>query len=192
MIEASRTFQPGDALLIVDVQNSFCPGGELPIENGDQVVPVLNRLTRAAKEAGVRIYLSRDIHPELHPSFAPQGGEWPPHCMEGTEGAAFHPDLHVPEGSTIVTKGMRFDQDQYSAFDQTGLEALMKRDGIRRIFVGGLALDVCVRATALDAAKHGFETHVVLDACRAVTPEGGLEAVEAMKRAGVVIEERVL
>src|SRR5688572_20175295 len=143
--------RPGDALLVVDVQNDFCPGGALPIPDGDRVVGVLNRWIEAAVNGNVPIYASRDWHPSGHPSFASEGGAWPPHCLQDTEGAAFHPDLKLPAGTVKVAKGTRFDQDQYSAFDQTGLDARLRRDGIRRIWAGGLAQDVCVCASVLDA-----------------------------------------
>ncbi len=116
-----ETLRQGDALLIVDVQNDFCPGGALPIAKGDEVVPVLNRWIAAARAQGVPVYASRDWHPVGHPSFKEQGGQWPPHCQQDSEGARFHPDLELPADAVTVTKGVRFDQDQYSAFDQTGL-----------------------------------------------------------------------
>lgn len=189
MTNPEIVLEKGDALLIVDVQNCFCPGGELPIEDGDGVVPELNRWLRTAEALKLPVYLSRDFHPGRHPSFASQGGDWPQHCIQGTDGAEFHPNLHIPDNRTIVTKGTRFDQDQHSAFDQTGLAMQLRRDWVKRIFVGGLALDVCVLATVLDGVDHGFETHVILPGCRPVTVEGGIRAVEEMKRAGAIMEE---
>jgi len=114
-------YASSDALLVVDVQIDFCPGGALPIEHGDEVVGVLNEWIEAAGRAGAPIYLSRDWHPKVHLSFREQGGEWPPHCIQDSEGARFHPDLLVPEDGVVVTKVTRFDQDQYSSVDQTGL-----------------------------------------------------------------------
>ena len=127
MTELSFAFQPGDALLIIDVQNDFCPGGALPIPEGDQVVPVLNAWIDAASQAGIPVYLSRDWHPKHHPSFTEEGGLWPVHCLQDTPGAAFHPGLRVPPEAVIVTKGTRFDQDQNSAFDQTGLAVHLRK-----------------------------------------------------------------
>lgn len=178
----------GDALLIVDVQNCFCPGGELPIAGGDEIIPELNRWLSIAEEMRLSVYLSRDSHPGRHPSFASQGGKWPQHCIQGTPGADFHANLHIPDNATIVTKGTRFDQDQYSAFDQTGLAEQMRKDWVNRVFIGGLALDVCVKATALDAIAYGFETHVILDGCRSVTEEGGSQAINEMRNAGITME----
>jgi len=187
MFEPMDSLQEGDGLLLVDVQNDFCPGGALPIEDGDTVVPVLNRWIEAAQAKGIPIYASRDWHPVQHMSFDGHGGQWPPHCIQDTDGAAFHPELRLPDTVVKITKGVRFDQDQNSAFDQTGLEKQLTRDKVKRLWIGGLALDVCVLATVLDAGKLGFEVHVILEATRPVTPEGGQEAVRTMCEAGAEI-----
>jgi len=180
-------FAKGDALLVVDVQNDFCPGGALAIDNGDAVVSVLNRLIASACEKHVPVLASRDWHPYVHVSFEPAGGPWPVHCVQDTEGAAFRRDLELPDDVIVVTKGTRFDQDQYSAFDQTGLgDDFLHKRGIKRVWVGGLAEDVCVQATVLDARKAGFEAIVVGEATRAVTEEGGQKARAVMKEAGAV------
>ena len=179
--------EQGDALLIVDVQIDFCPGGALPIEQGDAVIPVLNRWIDAAVAANIPIFASRDWHPAHHLSFAESGGQWPVHCLQDDRGAQFHPDLKLPPSAIVVTKGTRVDRDQYSAFDETGLAAELKKRGVTRVWVGGLALDVCVRATALDARRYGFETILIADAARPVTPTGGQHALDEMRAAGVVI-----
>jgi nicotinamidase/pyrazinamidase len=189
MIDPMETLQQRDGLLVVDVQKDFCPGGALPIEEGDKIIPVMNRWIEAADKKGLPIYASRDWHPVRHISFSEHGGKWPPHCIQDTNGARFHPDLKLPEGVIKVTKGVRFDQDQNSAFDQTGLAEQMKRDGVKRLWVGGLAQDVCVLATVLEALASGFEVSLLLDATRPVTPEGGKEALERMKKAGARIME---
>ena len=178
---------PYDAILIVDVQVDFCPGGALPIPDGDAVVPVVNHWIEAAERAGSPIYLSRDWHPDGHPSFRANGGEWPVHCVQDSPGAALHPGVRRPAAARIVTKGTRFDRDQYSAFDETGLGAALRKDGVTRVFVAGLAADVCVRASVLDAIAQGFETHLVLAGTRPVTPEGGRAALDEMRRAGARI-----
>jgi nicotinamidase/pyrazinamidase len=180
--------QPGDALIVVDVQRDFCPGGALPIEEGDAVVPVLNRWIERARRLGIPIFASRDWHPKGHLSFKPQGGEWPIHCVQDTAGAGFHPDLALPPDAKIVTKGDRTDRDQYSAFDSTGLADELRHLGVKRVFVGGLAEDVCVKATALDAVKFGVRTHLIAGATRPVTKDGGKAAVKTMRKAGVVID----
>jgi len=182
-------FQAGDLLLVVDVQKDFCPGGALPIEGGDEVVPVVNAWIAAAREAGAPVYLSRDWHPQHHLSFEESGGPWPAHCLQDSEGADFHPGLDVPLNAVVVTKGTRFDQDQNSAFDQTGLADWLQREKVKRIFVAGLAEDVCVLATVLDGRRAGFEVTLIEKGTRPVTPEGGREAVEKMRRAGARILE---
>lgn len=189
MTEKVPKFETGDLLLVVDVQKDFCPGGALPIEGGDAVVPVINFWMRAAQEDGVPVYLSRDWHPKHHISFEENGGQWPPHCIQDTDGARFHHGLEVPHDAEIVTKGTRFDQDQNSVFDQTGLVDWLHRLKIRRIFVGGLAQDVCVLATVLDGCEAGFEMHLIKSATRPVTPDGGREAMEKMRQAGARILE---
>lgn len=185
----SMHFRSSDALVLVDVQNDFCPGGALPIEGGNEVVAELNRWIEAAMAAGIPVFASRDWHPEGHLSFVAQGGPWPPHCLQDSEGAAFHPDLRLPEGAVKVTKGVRFEQDQNSAFDQTGLAAELRRRSISRIWVGGLAQDVCVAATALDGRREGFEVMLIIDGTRPVTAEGGRESLEKMEAAGVRVVE---
>jgi len=179
--------QAGDALIVVDVQKDFCPEGGLPLEGCDEVVAVLNRWIENAVEKGVPIYASRDWHPLGHISSKEQGGPWPPHCIQDSDGARFHPALKLPDSVIKVTKGVRFDQDQNSAFDQTGLAISLRRRGIKRLWVGGLAEDVCVLATALDGRREGFEVIVIKNATRPVTPEGGRKAREEMRAAGVRI-----
>lgn len=178
----------GDALIVVDVQKDFCPGGALPIKDGDKIVPILNRWIEAAMAKGVPVYISRDWHPINHLSFKQRGGPWPPHCIQDSDGALFHPDLRVPESAIKVTKGVRFDQDQNSVFDQTGLAEQLRYDGVRRLFVGGLAEDVCVLATVLDGCQEGFEVVLISDATRPVTIQGGEEARRRMQAAGARLE----
>jgi nicotinamidase/pyrazinamidase len=177
--------KPGDALLIIDVQKDFCPGGALPVEGGDAIVPVINHWIEAAVAKGVPVYASRDWHPVDHISFKDQGGPWPPHCIQDSDGATFHPDLAFPDSAVIVTKGVRFDQDQNSAFDQTGLAGQLRKTGIRRLWVAGLAEDVCVLASVLDARSEGFEVMLLQQATRPITAEGGADARRQMQDAGV-------
>jgi len=175
---------PQDALIVVDVQNDFCPGGKLPIEAGAEVVPVLNAWIERARDAGAAVAASRDRHPPGHASFEDRGGDWPEHCVAGTQGAELHPDLRLPDLVEMVHKGQNPDFDQYSAFDRTGLAERLRARGVRRVVVGGLALDVCVRATVLDAIRAGFEAHLLTDATRSTSPEAGREALDEMRRAG--------
>jgi nicotinamidase/pyrazinamidase len=178
-------FQAGDALVIVDVQNDFCPGGALPIERGNDVVPILNRWIAAALVKQVPIYASRDWHPVDHVSFHQHGGQWPTHCIQDSEGASFHPELQLPESVIKITKGVRSDQDQNSIFDAIGLTDQLRGEGIKRLWVGGLAEDVCVLATVLDARGNDFDVVLIQDATRPVSADGGERARGQMREAGV-------
>lgn len=177
-----------DALIVVDVQRDFCPGGALPVPEGDRVVAVLNRWIEAAERAGAAIYASRDFHPPGHLSFRENGGRWPPHCIQNTEGAEFHPGLRLPASTQVVIKGARFDKDQYSAFDETGLAEDLRRRGVQRIWIGGLAQDVCVRATVLDGLAEGFDTHLIREGTRPVDPDAEPAVVAELKDAGATVE----
>jgi nicotinamidase/pyrazinamidase len=181
---------PSDAVIAVDVQNDFCPGGALAVPAGDEVVPVLNRWIDRSEAAGATVVVSRDWHPADHCSFEARGGPWPVHCVRDTPGAGLHRSLHVPDTAVRVDKGTDVEQECYSGFAGTGLGERLRRLGVRRVFVGGLALDYCVKATVLDALAEGFETHVLLPASRAVNFEPGDDerALEAMTRAGAIID----
>ncbi len=157
-----------DALVIVDVQRDFCHGGALPVPEGDHVVAILNKYIMKFSEAGALIVATRDWHPPNHMSFRECGGVWPPHCIQRTEGAEFHPNLRIPEEAKVVSKATEPNEEAYSAFDGTSLETELKIIGIRRVFVGGLATDYCVKSTVLDAQKLGFETILLVDAIRGV------------------------
>jgi len=183
-----------DALVIVDVQNDFCPGGTLPVANCEPVIPTLNRWIDAAERGGAKIVASRDWHPPEHCSFHQQGGEWPPHCIQGSEGAQFHPALRLPADALIVSKGPELERDSYSVFeeavDREGHDVVkqLKQEGIRRLWIGGLALDVCVRATTLDAVEAGFEVHLIRDATSPVDERAAPKALDELRAAGVFIE----
>jgi nicotinamidase/pyrazinamidase len=187
MTEPSNRIQTADALVLVDVQRDFCPGGLLPIDKGDQIIAVLNEWIEIAQGKGVSIYASQDWHPRQHISFRDQGGKWPPHCIQDSDGAQFHPDLKLPVEVVKITKGVRFDQDQSSVFDQTGFAEELKRNGVKRLWVGGLALDVCVLASVLDALKYGFVVMVLKEASRPVDVESGKTAIAKMKAEGATI-----
>ncbi|HEU4346032.1 MAG TPA: nicotinamidase [Candidatus Binatia bacterium] len=180
-----------DALILVDVQNDFCPGGALAVKDGDQVVAVLNRYIERFTKAGLPIFATRDWHPERTTHFITGGGPWPPHCIQGSEGARFHPDLKLPHETVIVSAGMGSDEDGYSGFlgrDESGakLADLLRRRGIDRIFVGGLATDYCVKHTVLDGLKQGFKVVLLEDAVRGVNlkPDDSERAIDEMARAG--------
>jgi nicotinamidase/pyrazinamidase len=175
------------------VQNDFCPGGALAVARGDEVVEPLNRLIERFRKAELPVFATRDWHPERTRHFKDYGGLWPAHCVQGTRGAEFHPDLRLGEDVVILSKGMAAEEDAYSAFqavDQNGtsLAELLRRDGVERIFVGGLATDYCVKQTVLDGLKEGFQVVVVDQAVRAVdlNPGDGERAMAEMIRAGAL------
>lgn len=173
------------AMLIVDVQNDFCPGGALAVEKGDEVVEPLNRLAREFLERGDLVIKSRDWHPPQTKHFAAYGGTWPVHCVQHTRGAEFHRDLIEDKHIKVISKGMG-DEDSYSAFDGTNLASLLREHGVEEVWVGGLATDYCVKNTVLDGLKEGFKVKAVTDAMRAVElQEGdGARAIEEMRAAG--------
>ncbi|WP_348719856.1 isochorismatase family protein [uncultured Alcanivorax sp.] len=179
----------GDAVLAVDIQNDFCPGGALAVAGGDQVVPVMNRWLKAAADANLPAIASRDWHTVDHCSFQTQGGPWPTHCIQDTWGAAFHPDLHLPTGTVIVSKGTAFDRDAYSAFDGTGLTDWLRKKGVKRLWVGGLAEDVCVFHSIKDACAAGFQVHLLRNATRPVFPDQEVPTLEALREAGTQLED---
>jgi nicotinamidase/pyrazinamidase len=166
----------GDALLVVDVQNDFLPGGALGIADGDVVVPPINRLLEAWRARGLPVYMSRCWHPPGHCSFRERGGPWPPHCIADSHGAEFSAELSRSPADVVISKATQVDRDAYSALDGTGLDEQLRRRGIRRIFVAGLATDYCVRATGLDARSTGFDVVTLTDAICAVNAEPGDDA----------------
>ncbi len=180
-----------DALLLVDVQNDFCPGGALAVPEGDRVIPVLNQYVAQFQKADLPIFASRDWHPAVTKHFKAYGGPWPPHCIQGTKGADFHPGLKLPKGAVVISKGMDPEKDSYSAFHGyteggTDFEKALKKEEIIRIYIGGLATDYCVKHSVLDALKKGFETFLLEDAVRGVEvhPGDSEKAVKEMVGAG--------
>jgi nicotinamidase/pyrazinamidase len=201
---ASIKIDDASALLVIDVQNCFLPGGSLAVKDGEQVIPVINRIARGF----TNIVMTQDWHTVGHVSFAsshagkkpfeaidlPYGKQvlWPDHCVQGTDGAALSKDLAIPQAELVIRKGFHKDVDSYSAFTEadgkttTGLAAYLKARKLQRLFVAGLATDFCVAWTALDARKAGFETYVVEDACRGIDNQGSLAKAWAdMAKAGV-------
>jgi nicotinamidase/pyrazinamidase len=173
------------ALLIVDVQHDFLPGGALAVPDGDAVLDALE----AAAPTVDLIVASRDAHPVDHCSFAAQGGIWPPHCVEGTHGAELHSDIAALEPDIVVDKATARDRDAYSAFDGTGLADTLRARGVDRLVVGGLATDYCVRASVLDALHEGFAVTVLADGVRGVEVNAGdtERALDEMREAGAVV-----
>jgi nicotinamidase/pyrazinamidase len=178
--------EAADALIVVDVQNDFLPGGSLAVPQGDAVVPVLNDVIAEFEQRGLPIFATRDWHPENHCSFHAQGGPWPPHCVAGTEGAAFSPALSLPASAAIVSKATTADKDAYSGFAGTELDRLLRLAGVNRVFVGGLATDYCVLNTVRDARSCGYDVVLLLDAVRAVelNPGDSDKAIAEMKQLG--------
>ena len=192
----NKDFAPGDrdVLLVVDIQNDFCPGGALAVPRGDEVVPVVNRLAGLYRH----VVLTQDWHPDGHQSFVSShpgrkpydiievayGRQilWPDHCVQGTDGAAFRGDLDIPHAQLIIRKGYRHEVDSYSAFFEndhatpTGLAGYLRERGFDRVFLAGLAFDFCVRYSAEDAHRHGFQVIVIEDACRGIDVDGSIAA----------------
>jgi len=173
------------ALIVVDVQNDFCPGGALAVAHGDQVVAPLNKLIEEFLERGEPVFKTRDWHPDKTKHFAAYGGTWPVHCVQNTKGAEFHLDLLDSPHIRVVSKGLG-DTDCYSGFDETDLALQLHRLGVEEVWVGGLATDYCVKSTVLDALKEGFRVKVLENAMRAVEvkPGDGERAIAEMRAAG--------
>ncbi len=186
MTQDAIALGPHDALVVVDVQNDFLPGGSLAVPHGDEVVEPLNRYAERFVRAGQPVFATRDWHPADHCSFQAQGGPWPPHCVQGTEGAAFAPALRLPPDTTVISKATRPDKDAYSGFEGTDLHDRLERLGIRRLFIGGLATDYCVLNTVKDARRLGYEVFLLTDAIRAVDvrPGDGRRAQDEMLALG--------
>jgi len=177
------------ALIVVDVQNDFCPGGALAVAHGDEVVAPLNNLMKEFLQRGEPVFKSRDWHPEKTRHFAAYGGTWPVHCVQNTKGAEFHPELMDDIHIRVVSKGLG-DEDSYSAFDGTDLALQLRRLGVEEVWVGGLATDYCVKNTVLDALKEGFQVKALENAMRPVEvkPGDGQRAIEEMQAAGAEIK----
>ena len=177
------------ALIVVDVQNDFCPGGALAVACGDEVVAPLNRMIRDFLDRGDPVFETRDWHPAQTKHFAVYGGTWPVHCVGGTSGAEFHPELITGRNIRIISKGTDETADGYSAFDGTDLAQQLRAEGVEEVWVGGLATDYCVKQTVLDGLQEGFKVRVLTDAIRAVNlnPGDGERAIEEMRAAGAEI-----
>ena len=183
----------GDALLIVDVQNDFLPGGSLAVPNGDAIIAPLNAAIRQFSEQGLPVIATRDWHPAAHSSFKTQGGIWPPHCIADTHGANFAAGLQLPADTFILSKASDPARDAYSGFDHTSLESVLRQKEIKRLFVGGLATDYCVLQTVIDARRLGFEVVLLGEAMRAVALQDSDEktAINAMLAAGAQLLEPI-
>ena len=169
---------PDKALLIVDLQNDFCPGGALGVKGGDEIIPVLNEYADRFARAGLPVYASRDWHPRQTRHFKQLGGPWPPHCVQHTPGAEFHRDVRLPPGTRIVAKGTDPEDHGYSAFeakDDRGrlLGESLRESGVRHLYIGGLATDYCVKETTLDALREGMDVVILEDGIRGIDVNAG-------------------
>jgi nicotinamidase/pyrazinamidase len=171
--DRTTTLQGHDALIVVDVQRDFLPGGALAVADGDAVVPMLKRYVEEFDRHALPVFATRDWHPPDHCSFRERGGPWPSHCVADTPGAQLPSTLRLPIGTQIISKGILAHADAYSGFEGTGLASRLRALGCKRVFIGGLATDYCVRATALDALKEGFAVVVLEDAVRPVDVQPG-------------------
>ncbi len=183
-----------DALIIGDIQIDFLPGGALPVPRGDEVIPVLNDYIRLFESAGAKVFATRDWHPPNHMSFKPFGGPWPMHCLQESEGAKFHPDLKLPKNVIVISKATDPQHEAYSAFEGTPLAGNLRTSDTKRVFVGGLATDYCVRWTVLDALSLGMFAVLLSDATRGINvkPDDSEKAIQEMQIRGaraVTLEE---
>jgi nicotinamidase/pyrazinamidase len=186
---------PFDALIVVDMQNDFMPGGALPVPNALTIIPTINRYVELFENANATIVFTRDWHPQNHISFKSRGGPWPPHCIQNTYGAELHPDLRAPKSAIIISKAFKEDEEAYSGFK--GIELESKRDlnsvlrgrGVKRVFVSGVVTEYCVKATALDAADLGYQVFLLIDAVKGINQPPGSEeqAVIEMLEKGIVL-----
>ncbi len=181
--------RPGDALIVVDVQNDFLPGGALAVAGGDEVIEPLNGYIRHFARRSLPVFATRDWHPREHCSFREHGGRWPAHCVAGTDGAKFPPQLKLPPDVHVISKATQPEPDAYSGFQGTDLAQQLRDLGCTRVFIGGLATEYCVRATALDARAAGLEVVVPADAIRALDtqPGDGEHALAELKASGAQV-----
>jgi nicotinamidase/pyrazinamidase len=172
-----------EALIVVDMQRDFMPGGALPVPEGDKIIPRCNEYIEEFKRKGAMIVATRDWHPPNHISFKERGGPWPAHCVQNTPGAEFVVDL--PEDAVIISKATEPDKEAYSGFEGTNLAEILRKAGVKRVYICGVATEYCVKATALDALRHGFEVYLLRDAVKGIKLEDEARALEELKRAGV-------
>jgi nicotinamidase/pyrazinamidase len=184
----AATLLTTDALLVVDVQNDFLPGGRLAVPGGEEVIPILNRYLAAFEREKLLIFASRDWHPYNHCSFQAQGGPWPEHCRMGTPGAEFAASLRLPSSAVVISKATSAAKEAYSDFEGTDFETRLRVAAIERLYIGGLATDYCVLYTVKDALQRGFKVMLLTEAIRAVNvhPDDGRQAEEEMLRLGAV------
>lgn len=184
----ARRLQAGDALILLDVQRDFFPGGPVEVPDADRVIPVLNDWIREARDTDAQLIAVREWHPAYHISFKSEGGSWPPHCVQDTPGAFFHASLRLPHDAVVVSKGTAFDVEGYSAFDGTGLEHFLRRRHLHRLWFGGLNEETSLRRSVEDACEFGFEAHVIVDATRPLQPAADEHVLMALESRGARLE----
>lgn len=180
-------FGPLDALVLVDIQNDFLPGGALAVPGGDEILPVLKQYLRYAVAGGAQTTVTRDWHPTGHVSFDERGGPWPPHCIQGTWGAELSSALCLPAEAVLVQKGTDPDRDAYSAFEGTTMEVALRTLGVERLLVGGLATDYCVLRTVCDGRARGFDVVLLVDAVRGIDRDQSWAAIAEMVARGASV-----
>jgi len=174
-----------EALIIVDMQRDFMPGGALPVPDGDKIIPKVEEYIKKFKGKGALIVATRDWHPENHISFKEQGGPWPKHCVQNTDGAEFV--VKLPENTIIISKADKPDKEAYSGFEGTNLAEILKEKGIKKVYICGVATEYCVKATVLDALKHGFEVYILKDAIEGINPGDEEKALKELEERGAKI-----
>ncbi|WP_456321126.1 nicotinamidase [Palaeococcus sp. (in: euryarchaeotes)] len=174
-----------EALIVVDMQRDFMPGGALPVPEGDRIIPKVNEYIKTFKEKGALIIATRDWHPPNHMSFKEYGGIWPPHCIQNTEGAEFV--VKLPEDAIIISKADKPDKEAYSGFQDTNLAELLRERGIKKVYICGVATEYCVKATALDALREGFEVYLLKDAIKGIKKEDEEDALKELEEEGAKI-----
>ena len=188
MNERKMVLGDGDALIVVDLQNDFLPGGSLEVSGSREIIDLVNRYIALFDSKGLPVFATRDWHPKGHASFKDQGGPWPEHCVQGEKGARFPIELKLPESGVIISTASELDRDAYSGFEGTDLNERLRKEGVGRLFICGLATDYCVFHTVKDARAKGYETFLLEDAVRAVNvqPDDGEKAIKEMTRLGAV------
>ena len=178
----------GDALLVIDIQNDFLPGGSLSVPEGDQVIPVLNDYIDQFIKRQLPVFATRDWHPSNHCSFIQQGGPWPEHCIAGSKGAEFSADLNLSTSTHIISTGIDVEQEGYSGFENPALKLQLDNAGAKRLFIGGLATEYCVLNTVLDALNYHYKVLLLIDAIRAidVRQQDGGNAINEMIQKGAM------
>ncbi len=188
IILAKIKILPIDALIIVDMQNDFMPGGALPVPNALTIISAINKYIELFEKSNALIVATRDWHPPNHISFNTRGGPWPPHCIQNTWGAEFHKDLKLPRNTIVISKAFKEDKEAYSGFEDTELDNTLKSRNIKRLFIAGVATEYCVKATAEDGVKLGYQVFLLEDAIKGIdSPPGSEEkAIEDLMNKGVV------